>query len=88
VKASRHLAQHGYTVIPNFLSSQACQEAIDEIDRLVDNFEPTPQNTTIFDGDGKSSHRMSKYFLESSDKVHFFFESKAWKDGKLTVPKR
>jgi len=29
VRASKHLAQHGYAVIPNFISSQMCQEAID-----------------------------------------------------------
>ena len=54
----------------------------------MNNFEPTPENITIFGGeDGKSQHRFSSYFIESSDKVRFFFESKAWKDGQLIVPK-
>lgn len=60
-----------------------------EIDRLVDGFEPTKEQITIFDGEtGKSSHRHSKYFLDSADKVSFFFESKAWQDGKLNTSKR
>ena len=43
---------------------------------------------TIFGGsDGTAPHRFSKYFLDSSDKVSFFFEPKAFKDGKLTVSK-
>ena len=50
LKASRHLQQHGYAVIPNFITSQACQEAIGEIDHLIDNFEPTPEEITVFDG--------------------------------------
>ncbi len=74
VKAAHSLKQHGYALIPNFISPQKCQQAMDEIDRLVDGFEPTKEQITIFDGDsGKSSHRHSKYFLESADKVSFFF---------------
>ena len=30
---------------------------------------------------------MSDYFVKSSDKVRFFFEEGAFKDGKLVVPK-
>jgi phytanoyl-CoA hydroxylase len=87
-EAAHHLKQHGYTVIRNFLPSQQCQEAIDEVDRLVDNFEPTAENITIFGGEGGKNHKFSKYFMESSDKVRFFFEPKAWQNDKLTVPKR
>lgn len=88
-QASQMLKQNGYALIPKFISPEICQAAMDEINRLVDDFEPTPQQITIFDGDsGKSSHRLSKYFLDSASKVSYFFEAKAWKDGKLTVPKR
>jgi ectoine hydroxylase-related dioxygenase (phytanoyl-CoA dioxygenase family) len=88
-QAAKNIQDHGYTVIKNFITPQTCQAAINEIDRLVDAFEPTAENTTIFDAvSGSSSHRLSKYFIESSDKVSFFFEPKAWKDGKMAVPKR
>jgi phytanoyl-CoA hydroxylase len=62
---------------------------MDEINRLVDGFEPTAEQITIFDGEtGKSAHRFSKYFLDSASNVSYFFEAKAWQNGRLTVPKR
>lgn len=86
-EAAKHVKEHGYAVIKNFISPQKCEAAIQEIDRLVDDFEPSAENTTIFDV-GESKHRLSKYFLDSSDKVSFFFEPKAWADGKMVTPKR
>lgn len=87
--AALHVKDHGYTVIKNFISKAQCQQAIQEIDRLIDAFEPSPENITIFDAvSGSSKHRLSKYFLDSSDKVSFFYEPKAWANGKMTVPKR
>lgn len=78
IRASQHLKKHGYAIIPNFLSPKICDEAIKEIDRLIDTFEPTPEIITIFDARyGKSKNR-TKYFLDSADKIHFFFEPKAW----------
>lgn len=88
-EAAKHIEDHGYAVIKNFISREACQVAINEIDRLVDAFEPNAENTTIFDAvSGSSSHRLSKYFIDSSDKVSFFFEPKAWENNKMVVPKR
>jgi phytanoyl-CoA hydroxylase len=83
------LKKNGYAVIPKFISASKCEEAIAEINRLIDGFQPTKDQLTIFDAStGKNDHQMSKYFLESADKVSFFYEAKAWKDGKLTVPQR
>jgi hypothetical protein len=36
---------------------------------------------------GQGQHMHSKYFLDSADKVSFFYERNALKDGKLIVPK-
>jgi phytanoyl-CoA hydroxylase len=86
--AAQHVKDHGYTVIKNFISKRQCQAAINEIDNLIENFQPTTENTTVFDAvSGSSKHRLSKYFLDSSDKVSFFFEPKALVDGKIVVPK-
>lgn len=64
-------------MIKDFISKSKCDKAIQEIDRLVDEFEPTPENITIFGGDTSQSqaskHLFSKYFMDSSDKVSFFF---------------
>ena len=74
--AAKHIKKHGYAVIKDFISKSKCDKAIQEIDRLVDEFEPTPENITIFGGgdtNQASKHLFSKYFLDSSDKVSFFF---------------
>jgi hypothetical protein len=41
-KAAKFLHQNGYAIIPNFISPETCKSAMNEIDRLVDAFEPTP----------------------------------------------
>ena len=48
--AAQHIRDHGYAVIKNFISPETCDKAREEIDRLVDNFEPAPENITIFGG--------------------------------------
>lgn len=59
------------------------------MDRLIDEFQPTPENMIVFGStNGNSTHRFSKYFLESSDKVRCFFEPKALHEGQMVVPKR
>jgi hypothetical protein len=37
-EAANFLKLNGYAVIPNFISAQKCQQAIDEINRLIDEF--------------------------------------------------
>lgn len=42
VAALASLHKHGYALLPNFLSSQVCDQARKEIDKLILGFEPTP----------------------------------------------
>ena len=42
LNSAQHIKDHGYAIVKNFISPQQCQEAKNEIDRLVDNFEPSP----------------------------------------------
>lgn len=42
VEAVKHIQDFGYAVIKNFISKEKCTTAIDEINRLVDAYEPTP----------------------------------------------
>lgn len=89
MKATMQFFQkNGYAIIPKFISGAQCDGAIKEIDRLIDQFNPTPEEVTIFGGDSSQTHQGQKYFLESADKVRFFYEKQAWKDKKLMVPKR
>lgn len=41
-QAAAHLQQHGYAIIPNFISKETCDAAIKEVDTLIDEFQPTP----------------------------------------------
>lgn len=60
-----------------------------EINRLIDEFQPTKEQMTIFDASTNNDQQtMSKYFIDSADKVSFFYEDKAMQDGKLVVPQR
>lgn len=78
--------KNGFLVLENFLSSEQCDEAISSINKLVDDYELTENNLTVF---STTSHpqRKSKYFRDSADTISFFFENEAIKDGQLVVPK-
>jgi phytanoyl-CoA hydroxylase len=41
---------------------------------------------TVFDTESRK-HDLDEYFKKSADNVSFFFEKKAFKDGKLIKPK-
>ncbi len=85
-KAIDFYFKNGYAVIPGFISPQQCSRAIQEIDDLIKNFEITPDKVTVFDTDSRK-HDLDDYFKKSADNVSFFFEKKAFKDGKLIKPK-
>ena len=78
--------ENGYLVIEGFLSEEKCKEAMTEIKKLIDAHEPDPTTMTVF---STTTHdqRKSQYFRDSADKISFFYEKDAVKDGKLVVPK-
>jgi phytanoyl-CoA hydroxylase len=80
------LDTNGYLIIEDYLSPEKCEEAIAELKKLIDNYEPDETSLTIF---STTSHdqRRSQYFRDSADKISFFYEKDAFKDGKLVVPK-
>ena len=77
---------NGYLVIEDFLSEEKCREAMSELKKLIENYEPDEKSITIFT---TTTHDQSKsqYFRDSADKISFFYEKDAFKDGKLVVPK-
>ena len=76
----------GFAVFPDALGSDSLDKLRSGIDALVDGFEPS-EVTTIFSTDDQS-HGRDQYFLESGDKIRFFFEAGAVaSDGSLAVDK-
>ena len=77
----------GCAVIPNFLSTGDIAALKAEYSRLVDEMDPNEYQET-FTTEQSQVKSKDDYFLESGDKIRYFFEKDVFDpNGKLTVPK-
>jgi phytanoyl-CoA hydroxylase len=77
---------NGYLLIPDALSQDVTKELYDESSRLLNDFSLDDHPMTKFSTGEKSDHVGDSYFLESGDKVRFFFEEgKSRKQARNTV---
>ena len=78
-------AADGYLVLDRFVDPAACAALRVRADELVAGFAPPPQ-VSIFTTDAQA-RRTDDYFLDSAERISFFFEEEAFAaDGALRGP--
>lgn len=66
--------KNGYLLIPDALSDTQVAEMMGESNRMLNDFSLDEHPMTRFSTGEKSDHVGDSYFLDSGDKVRFFFE--------------
>lgn len=68
--------ENGYLLIPDAISQDTVQELLTEANQLLNDFSLDDHPMTKFStgGEDGADHVGDAYFLESGDKVRFFFE--------------
>lgn len=79
--------KNGFIILDNYLTPEECDSLSAETDKLIREFNPTDETTAIFAARNDAAENRGKYFEDSVDKISFFFEEKAFKDGVLVVDK-
>ena len=77
---------NGFLIIENFYTNAECDKLTDRANFLVKNFDPGSVKS-IFDTKNQE-HVDDSYFLESGDKIRFFFEDKAFDSSGNLVNKK
>lgn len=71
--------QDGFLILENFISTAQCDLLIQRAKELINDFKPEADKTVFSAKDQR--HAKNQYFLESGEKVHFFFEENAFDEN-------
>lgn len=74
-KQKQAYEENGYLVLPNFISAAQCDELIAEADQLIQSFRS--EDAPSFFSTTDQVKVSTDYFLNSGDRIHYFFEPEA-----------
>jgi ectoine hydroxylase-related dioxygenase (phytanoyl-CoA dioxygenase family) len=79
----------GYLVLENFLTDTEVNEMKEAMNKIVEEMNPSEHPKSVFTTSDDSRHVSDVYFLDSVDKVRYFYEEGAFnKSGELVVDRQ